>query len=293
MTGDNDVEPSLTIAIPLHESRRWVDVIAANVERIPYPRAEIIVSDRTCVDGTAEILHERLADDPRVRVIAAPDQLSWVEHYNSLIMRATGKYFMWMPHDDDFPAAYLPLLIDALEADEGALLAFGRLVPIDLEGRPLGSRWPVLPVGLDDHPWTPSSSMQLALSSAAGVPFRGLMRRRPLIEQGLLLRASKLDPGADHHWVLAVGLRGRLVQVPQAVSYKRMYPTSTHASWKLPPRPPLRYWVYLGVVWRYAPTVRDRSVGCAAVIAALLKVTVRNALRGLRRLTQYVRNHLQ
>jgi hypothetical protein len=71
-----------------------------------------------------------------VRIVGAADRLTWVEHYNWLLDTARGEYFMWMPHDDEFPAGHVSSLVAALEERPDAVLAHGRIERVDLEGCP-------------------------------------------------------------------------------------------------------------------------------------------------------------
>lgn len=81
--GDTDIDsPSSAlhgrdeIGVPEHGAHRSVDTgkrtYVANVRALPPLVTEVILSDRSCVDDAARQLRERLADDPRVRVLAEP-----------------------------------------------------------------------------------------------------------------------------------------------------------------------------------------------------------------------------
>lgn len=223
--------PRVTIAIPLHASAPFVDVVAGNVARIPYADAEILVSDRSGRDGALDTLARRLGDDPRVRFLRAHDGAGWVDHYNALLRCARGERFMWMPHDDDFPADYLPLLDAALDARPGALLAFGRIRAIDVDGGPRADR-PFLepPFALGTLP-RPVEAVRLFREWHLGIPIRGLLRRDEILRRRLWIRHEAGDQSVDQTWALAVVTAGPVVYEPRATCDKRYYPTSTHARW--------------------------------------------------------------
>ena len=100
---------STTVAIPMHASGPFIDVINANIAALP-DDVEIILSDHTRVDDAIERLQELHGDDDRVRFVRESDGIGIIDHYNRLFREANGDYFMWMPHDDTFPPEYIPLL---------------------------------------------------------------------------------------------------------------------------------------------------------------------------------------
>src|SRR5262245_61620940 len=65
-TGGAECRPFLTIAIPLHRSRPFVDVVSANIDAIGREDAEILLSDRTGLDDALEVLTRRHAGDSRI-----------------------------------------------------------------------------------------------------------------------------------------------------------------------------------------------------------------------------------
>ena len=101
-----------------------MDVISANIDAIGDPDAEILISDPTRLDGARAALEARHAGDSRVRFLEGTRDPGWRVHYNDVLDRATGRHFVWMPHDDDLPAGYVAGLTAALEEHPDALLAF-------------------------------------------------------------------------------------------------------------------------------------------------------------------------
>jgi len=219
--------PSITVAVPLHRSTRWLDVITANVRALPNEVTHVVLSDRTCEDDAAEVLRARLADDPRVRVIAEPRGIGWVDHYQLLLDEATTDLFMWMPHDDDFEASWVPTLIDTLDRHPQAWIAWGHEACTSADG--------VTPVGTWPHPrpgvvrgW---GALRLILHGEAGLPIRGLLRRRAILDSGLRFEHRPDFGGVDQLWVFAVALQSALVYDDRTETTKRFYAGSTHTQW--------------------------------------------------------------
>lgn len=219
--------PTVTVAIPLHGSARWVDNVVANVRALPPMVTEIIISDQTCIDDAADQLRSRLANDRRVVIRAEPAGLSFADHYQQLLEMGSGELFMWMPHDDIFAPDWVPILATALASHPQAWLAFGRVRNVEIDGfTPVYSqRFPFRPgmiVG-----WT---AIRMMVTGASWVPFRGLLRRRMVLAAGLSLDPATVVLTIDNDWVFAVALQSALVYDDRAVTWKRRYDGSTHTS---------------------------------------------------------------
>lgn len=223
---------STTVAIPMHASRSFIDVISANIAALPED-VEIILSDHTRVDDAIDRLQELHGDDHRVRFVRESDGIGIIDHYNCLLREADGDYFMWMPHDDSFPPEYIPLLRAALDGNPDANLAFGSLRPIDLDGELIQDL-------VKDCSEVPIELGRLARVEEAGylwqhwsiwIPYRGLMRRREVLRHRLFLRHGLREYWHDITWVFAMTVLAPIVYVPECVCEKRFHPNSHHISW--------------------------------------------------------------
>ena len=167
---------------------------------------------------------------PRFRFLRARDEMNWVEHYNALLDAATGKYFLWMPHDDSFPAEYIDALVQKLEENPDAMIAIGGMEALYFDGT--RKMYPERLPFANDSPWTMRSAFNLYLVNALWLGFHGVMRREMLLEKGLHLRVTRDTFAADLIWDFAAALAGRFVYVPDCHYQKRYYPDSTHALWR-------------------------------------------------------------
>ncbi|MBI4870202.1 MAG: glycosyltransferase family 2 protein [Candidatus Riflebacteria bacterium] len=243
--------PLVTIAVPLYRSRPFTDRIVQNLEACNYPNLEILISDRHQTDDALEVLSRRLSHLPSVRFLADTDGLDWVAHYNWLMQLGRGTYFIWMPHDDEFPGDYVGRLVDALEQDPEAVLAFPRLVPVeDPGGHALD------PAGLHllpplERPWRQQFAIRLRHHGHLAIAFRGLFRLDTIRGRGLLIEPTRGNVTADLYWVFGVALLGPLVFVSTCWTRKHYHPGSAHA------------------VWRY--TVRDHLSGLAVLLRYVLR----------------------
>ncbi|RPH79930.1 MAG: glycosyltransferase family 2 protein [Nitrospiraceae bacterium] len=224
--------PLVSIAVPLFRSRRFVADIIANLDAIEYPNVEIILSDRHGEDDAVDVLAEHFKDDSRVRVLVAHDRLNWVEHYNLLMQSSSGKYFMWMTHDDLYPGAYVSQLALALEGHPEVVLAYGRLKTVSLDGSPVPvAIESVPPVGARDL-WSAQVALRLLFFWNIWVTFRGLMRRETVMQSSLFIRPTLDLVEADVYWAFAIALKGRFRFVPECSCTKRFHSMSASAFWQ-------------------------------------------------------------
>jgi glycosyltransferase involved in cell wall biosynthesis len=224
--------PLVTLAIPLYRSARFLEIITENIRNAKYPNLEILVGDRHLADDTVDQLRARFSGDSRLRFITSRDEISWVEHYNLLLTEGRGEYFLWMPHDDSYPAGYIGALVDRLEAAPDAILAFGWCDTAGVDGKPY-KLWPAPPFSPDDE-WSPQTALRMFFGWNIGVAMRGVFRRQRVVDAQLWLPNTTGNAYADVCWLFGVALLGRFEFVPETRCLKRFYPESTHTGWKAP-----------------------------------------------------------
>jgi hypothetical protein len=157
------------------------------------------------------------------------DGLDLVGHLNALLQAANGEYWRFLPHDDLAPSGSLEALIAALDAHPDAVLAYGPTHAMDGEGRHLRER-----DRLNPHPeqaardWTLGLELQMFWKGHYAGAFKGLIRRRVVMENGLLIRSTQGQVTSDRCWLFGLCLLGRFCFVPEATYKKRYYPESTH-----------------------------------------------------------------
>lgn len=224
-------QPLVSVGFPLYRSRRFLEMIIENIEAIEYTNVEIIISDRHLLDDTLELLKRRFGSDARVRFLEGSDYLNWVENFNLLLRQSAGKYFLWMSHDDSYPSNYIGELVSALEERPDAVLAFGRVEQISVDGFlptfPF-SPPPVLPY----EDWSLGCSLRVLTLWHLWIAFRGIVRREAVERSDLYIRQTYRNIRADICWVFGLSLKGRLLFVPSCYCTKRFYRSSTGANWR-------------------------------------------------------------
>jgi glycosyltransferase involved in cell wall biosynthesis len=273
--------PLVSVAIPLFQSRRFFDGIIGNIVAIDYPNLEVIISDRHCADDTIELLAERFASDRRMRCLKGSDRLNWVEHFNLLLRIASGRYFMWMAHDDYYPSDYVSQLVSCLESRPDVVLAYGRLEAVHLDDRPTG--WSLrsdLPVTPEER-WSLRIALKLLFSWNIWVPCRGVFRRDVVMQSELFIRPTYETVDSDSYWLFGLALKGRFYFVPSCHCKKRFYPTSTGARWG--PRRS-RHMLSAGIV--LCSYIKDFAVSRREACYGMMLVSLWSLLRMIGMLTR-------
>lgn len=220
--------PLVSVAFPLYRSRRFVDLIARNIEQLDVPSAEVLISDRHLDDDAIDVLEARFAGDTRVRFLRAADRIGWVDHYNQLLRAASGTYFLWIPHDDSNAPGYIAALIHCLERNPTVMLAFGNVEVAGVDG---DTRWPITP-RQPAGPWTLESALRTLMFDGQWLPhFHGVFRRDPVVSRALWIKPTTGCVEADLYWVFAVGLLGELRYVNGCSYRKRLDGSNVSVGW--------------------------------------------------------------
>jgi len=193
---------------------------------------EILVSDRHLHDDAALELGAEFANDSRVRIIRATDQLNWVSHADFLLHEARGIYWRFLPHDDISPPGAVQVLSAALDSNPEAVLSYGQTVAINASGH----RIPYFDHG-EATPSTNSRLDQLDVSAdlfwfgySLGA-FKGLVRRDVALARGANIRATPNLMYSDRAWLFALKVIGPFVFVQKPTLVKRYMEGTVTTSW--------------------------------------------------------------
>lgn len=248
--------PALTIAIPLHGAARWVDEVSANIAAAPQG-ARIVLSDRSQLDDALLELRGRHGTDRRVRYVEGFAGQGWREHVNELIAESSTPMFTILPQDDSIAPGHYERLVSALNTRPSAGLAFPTLRRRGIGGDDLDHAHPPFALGARP-PW--EEAIALRQTWNLGIPWRGVIRHRYLRP----MLATPGDVWADLIWVFGIALETYLVEVPEAVYFKRYHDANTHGDWApLPAEDMLR--LQLAEVERRLGGQPDEEAAAAAV----------------------------
>lgn len=90
--------PAVSVVIPAHNAARWLPAAIDSVLAQTFADFELLVIDDASADGTADVA--RAVGDPRVSVIALPQNVGAAEARNTGIEVARGEFLAFLDADD-------------------------------------------------------------------------------------------------------------------------------------------------------------------------------------------------
>jgi GT2 family glycosyltransferase len=220
-------QPLVTVGLPVFNGGGTVGGTIASLLAQDYPHLEVLISDNASTDDTQEVCQAFAERDRRVRYHRQPRKLGMGSNWQWVSRQSSGAYFMWATHDDQWSPNLLTALVNALEDERDAALAFptnhfasvGGESVVDC-GQLANLAGPLPLVQRVNHVlWFEEGAQK-------GNLIYGLMRAEALRRIGY----PPLDHGGYGVWggdqltVFALAFQGYFVYVPEAHFYKRYFP---------------------------------------------------------------------
>jgi teichuronic acid biosynthesis glycosyltransferase TuaG len=130
------MSPRVSVITPVWNGAATLADAVASVQAQSLADWEMLIVDDGSIDASRAVA-ERLAADPRVRLMGWPDNRGPAAARNAGIRAARGRYIAFLDADDRWRPEKLARQLAVMEAD-GAALVFSSYQRIDEEGRPLG-----------------------------------------------------------------------------------------------------------------------------------------------------------
>lgn len=205
----NGTGPIVGLGMPVFNGARYLAEALDSILTQSFEAFELVICDNASTDATEQICRRFAAMDSRIRYYRNPENIGAHPNYNRTFELSRGKYFKWVPHDDALAPNYLAVCVQALEADEGAVICQTQLKYIDEEGNELGVVGKILTGA--DSPRAPVRFAAAVLQPHNCYDVMGVFRRKALAGSMLL----ESFHGADRALVAQLALRGRFVHVPR------------------------------------------------------------------------------
>jgi glycosyltransferase involved in cell wall biosynthesis len=183
----------------------------------------IVVADDSASSEPGEIVARYAQRDPRIVYRRNPQRLGMVANWRAAFELARERFpemefFAWGSDHDVWHPRWLGELVDALDADPRAVVAYPHSFRIDGDGRVLRAPW-----SFDTHDAaTPAERLTRAVEGmSAGNMVYGLYRADALARAGVF--RGVLAP--DRLLLTELAVHGRFVQVPDVLWYRRFAKT--------------------------------------------------------------------
>jgi glycosyltransferase involved in cell wall biosynthesis len=216
--------PRVSIGMPIYNGERLMQRALDSLLAQTFTDFELIICDNASTDATQRICLEYAAKDKRIRYYRNDAQIQPISNFNRVLGYASGEYFMWAAHDDRWAPAFIEELVQELNGNPEAALAFCRFVNIDEEGhtaRVFKTDWADV--------FSRSKFWQLTFLICADDHIRqkathiyGLMRRDALVAGGGMIVLTDIDyAGEDNLTLLRLLAKWNFVIVDQLLFYYR------------------------------------------------------------------------
>lgn len=214
--------PRLSIGLPVFNGEPYLSGALAAVLSQTFSDFELIIADNASTDGTADICRRAAAQDERIRYLRHAENRGAVFNLNYVLQQARAPLFKWVHADDLHASQCIEQCVAALSAaPEKVILAFPRTTIIDAQGQPLEDYRD----DMDVREERPALRLEHVLRRLrlCNVLF-GVFRRAALAA----CRPHARYPNADVALICELGLRGQLLEVPEARFFRRLHGGSSH-----------------------------------------------------------------
>ena len=181
--------------MPVYNGERFIREALDSLLAQTFTNFEIIISDNASTDETRQICLEYAVKDKRIRYYRNDVNIGLFANFNRVLNSASGRYFMWAAHDDRWESSFVACLVQSLDVNPQAVLAFCRFVNIDEDGRltrTFKTNWADV--------FSRSKFWQFAFMTLSNEAITqkanhiyGLMRREALVESGGMISVPDVD----------------------------------------------------------------------------------------------------
>ncbi len=222
--------PRLSVGLPVYNGERFLEQAIDSVLNGSFQDFEMIISDNCSTDRTESIARDYASRDQRIRYVRNDRNVGPVANFNQAFDLSRGDYFKWLAYDDLCGPDLLVRCVAVLDDDPSIALCSARFVEIDAAGRKIAEQ----PYRIDLSSTKPHVRLGNLLCTSKGHPILyGVIRSTVLRATGLLANYH----GSDRALIAALTLRGRLMEIPEALWESRDHPDrsprvrATNAGW--------------------------------------------------------------
>lgn len=241
--------PKVSIGLPVYNGEQYIETALQSILQQDFDDFELVVSDNASADATPYILDRWADKDERVTVHHSDINVGGADNFNKVLQLSTGKYFRWATHDDYLAPSMVSSCVEALDAaEETCVLVYPQTVIVDGDGNEVEMLSNQLILDSDDpverlHEFMRNYGFANAIY--------GLMRADAIKAVGGL---PKYNAG-DLTMIAGLALRGKFLEVPEPLFYRRMH---EDMSWRKSKTPegfakwfdPNKRWFIVFQAWR-------------------------------------------
>lgn len=211
-------KPTVSIGLPVYNGEKYLATALQSILSQDFEDFELIISDNASQDSTAAICRRFFESDDRVKYSRVEVNRGAAPNYQRVFQLAKGKYFKWAAHDDVCLPGFLKGCVEAIEQAPGAVvLVYPRAQIIDAEGKVTRVDDECLQ---SDDPRPYRRALRVFRNVDLAWPLFGLIRSDVLRTTRLIERFI----GSDYVLLAELAMRGQLLEIPQVLFQRRVYP---------------------------------------------------------------------
>jgi glycosyltransferase involved in cell wall biosynthesis len=236
--------PRVSIVVPAYNRQRHLGATVDSVLAQSFEEWELVIFDDGSVDETAEVAARYAAVDGRIRCLGGPNEgVASARNRGFAATDRRSEFVIFLDSDDVWEPDALETLIDALDADQAYVSAYGLARCIDDEGRqPPGDDLEMRMrerVAFRNHrltaldPDEPTTFASLAYDNCVLTPGIHLVRRAVIERVGTFDPST--DPADDWDMAIRISRLGNIRFVPRhVIRWRRHNQTLSQTSphWK-------------------------------------------------------------
>jgi glycosyltransferase involved in cell wall biosynthesis len=215
--------PLVSVGVPIYNADSRIQQILDTLCAQTYANLEINISDNASTDHTWDICQEYAQRDSRIKVHRNAVNQGAVENFHQVFRLSSGKYFLWVAHDDDREPDYISACVSQLEQHPEAVLCYSDQRFINLD---TGTEHTLYYQIDGENPtyWRRAKT----LLSHKPTPYSLIygMYRRESITPFIPMPNS---PIFDIHFLLQVAQKGTLVHIPRVLFTKNVTVKDFHS----------------------------------------------------------------
>lgn len=210
-------KPLVSIGMPIYNGERYVREALDSLLAQDYEDFELIISDNASTDSTFAICQEYSERDKRIRLHRNKMNIGASKNFNSVFELSSGKYFMWVAHDDFWDRTYIRKCLAKLQILPTAVVCCSDIKFIKEDGSEK-TDWTVSYSNLETVGLNLLERVHELICKMGWYAIYGLIRRDALEKTTLL--SDKY--GADVIILMELLLLGDFAKVPEPLFYCRI-----------------------------------------------------------------------
>lgn len=133
-SSNQKIKMTISVGMPVYNGEKYICDALDSLLGQSYADFELIISDNASTDSTEAICRRYAKQDARIKYFRQSVNLGAAANFQFVLNKACGMYFMWAACDDKWSRDWIEGLLNSLK-DTGAVMAFGTVVHIDLNGK--------------------------------------------------------------------------------------------------------------------------------------------------------------